>query len=291
MLLSMTGFGRANLTFDKKEILCEVKAINSKIVDIRMKTPQRFSGMEHKIRKTISSSVQRGKVDLLIHVDSGEEGDDFEINSSLFKYYYTGIKDILNELGAQDDQMVNGILRIQNVIKSNMAEISDEEQSEVNQCLEAALSNLQKSRQTEGSSIAKDMSQRIAKISALLEQTQPFEAERMTKLRERLEKKLTDLKSDPDVDKNRFEQELIYYMEKLDISEEKQRLAQHCTYFNEVMTNAVTAKGKTLNFISQEIGREINTLGSKANNHEIQHIVVKMKDELEKIKEQLANVV
>ena len=291
MILSLTGFGTASKTFNQKVIKIDIKAINSKQVDIRFRMPIRYSALEMPLRKLIIKQAKRGKFDITIVTDSGEGDDDYKLNLPLFKSYYSQLRDQLEELDAPKEELSQGILRIYNVIKPNTQEVDDDEIECVEVCLKEALDSLKDYRMAEGASIFADLTQSSENIKSLLSGIGEYEEGRVPRIKERIQKNLKEMLNDVDFDRNRIEQEIIYYIEKLDISEEKVRLLQHCDYFKKTLHSDHEEKGKSLNFISQEIGREINTLGSKANDYQIQHIVIRMKEELEKIKEQLPNVV
>ncbi len=286
----MTGFGRASRRYEQKTITIELKALNSKIADIKLKLPSVYKGKEMNIRKIISTYLQRGKVEGLIEVQSEVATEDESINERVFRSYYAQLHKLSVELEIPQGDMISGILRLPNVVGQGISDISDEEWQTIQKTLEDALANVNEFRRVEGASIEEDFRLRVKNIQAFLGQIPKYEQERMIKVKERLRQSLEDLIKNEKVDENRFEQELIYYLEKMDINEEKVRLEQHCKYFVEQLDSEIKQKGRKLNFISQEMGREINTIGSKANNHDIQKLVVKMKDELEKIKEQCANV-
>jgi uncharacterized protein (TIGR00255 family) len=287
----MTGYGSASTFFDEKEIRVEIKTINSKLGDMRFRMPQRYGALEVKMRRNILESAYRGKFEVNIISQSESSDDDYEINLPLFRSYYKSISDTLSELNATESNLASGILKIYNVVKANDAAVSSEEEKAIMLCLQEALTTLELFRLDEGRMMELDFRLRCKNILQKIDDLEPFEKQRSIDIRARLMKSFEDLGKNMDIDKNRFEQELVYYFDKLDITEEKVRLIQHCQYFLSQLDHDDAAKGKSLAFISQEMGREINTLGSKANDHQIQHIVVQMKEELEKIKEQLANVV
>jgi uncharacterized protein (TIGR00255 family) len=291
MILSLTGFGSATQTFNQKLIRIDIKAINSRQADIRFRMPIRYAALEMPFRKSILQHVRRGKIDVTINTDSGEGDDDYTLNLPLFKSYYQQISAELENINAPKEELAQGILRIYNVVKPNTQEISEEEQEAIHSCLINALDELKSYRATEGKSIFDDLNKCSTNITELLTRIETHEGERTKRIRDRIKKNMGELLNDVDFDRNRIEQEMIYYLEKLDISEEKVRLLQHCQYFQKTLQSKEQEKGKSLNFISQEIGREINTLGSKANDYQIQHLVIQMKEDLEKIKEQLPNVV
>ena len=283
----MTGYGRAVEEFGSKTITVEVKSLNSKYLDLKVRLSQGYRSKEMPIRKMVTDVVHRGKVDVQIEIKDASPAMVFD--KALFAAYYQQIREVADELSIDSAvDYVQAIARFPNVIAAGVEEVSKEEWNALNEVIKLALKQFTKYRSDEGASIEKDFRLRAKNIMTLLGQVEPFEEERIVKLRERFRTQLEELTSG--VDENRFEQELIFYMEKLNLSEEKVRLRQHCEYFIEQLDDKKSnLKGKTLNFIAQEMGREINTLGSKANSANIQKIVVQMKDELEKIKEQVAN--
>ncbi len=290
MILSMTGFGSASRQWNGKTITIEIRSLNSKATDVKVRMPQRYRELEINMRKTILQEAQRGKIEVNVDCINTEGGQDYSINKALFKSYYKDLQELGSELNIPKGDYISGILRIQGVVDVPKDGISDEEKNILEEILEEALGKFTAFRTSEGKAMENDFRQRVGNIAGLLEKIEPFEKERVDKIRQRMGQALEDSLAKENVDQNRFEQELIYYMEKLDINEEKVRLKQHCEYFITQVENDNTQIGRTLNFIGQEMGREINTLGSKAHSSDIQHMVVKMKDELEKIKEQSANI-
>ena len=290
MIQSMTGYGKADAEFQGKKIHVEIKSLNSKALDLTTRVAQLYREKEMEIRAMIQSSLERGKVEFSLWVEKGETVTAASINGNIVAAYAQQIKEISDKLGwnfPADPWSV--IVRLPEITQSNAAEtLSEEEWSVVRQAVQEAIDHLVAFRKQEGVALAAKFAEKLDNIAALMEQIVPFEQSRVAKIRERLETRLEELKG-VDYDKNRLEQELIYYIEKLDISEEKQRLANHLNYFRETMQNG-HGQGKKLGFIAQEMGREINTTGSKSNQAEMQNIVVKMKDELEQIKEQVLNV-
>ena len=286
----MTGYGKADAEFQGKKIHVEIKSLNSKALDLTTRVAQLYREKEMEIRAMIQSSLERGKVEFSLWVEKGETVTAASINGNIVAAYAQQIKEISDKLGwnfPADPWSV--IVRLPEITQSNAAEtLSEEEWSVVRQAVQEAIDHLVAFRKQEGVALAAKFAEKLDNIAALMEQIVPFEQSRVAKIRERLETRLEELKG-VDYDKNRLEQELIYYIEKLDISEEKQRLANHLNYFRETMQNG-HGQGKKLGFIAQEMGREINTTGSKSNQAEMQNIVVKMKDELEQIKEQVLNV-
>jgi uncharacterized protein (TIGR00255 family) len=239
----------------------------------------------------VTQSTQRGKVDLNIELKSLQGDDDFGLNKQLFRRYYKELSDLGKELGIEQGDLYQAILRIPNVVSSGLESIDEEEWKALLDTLNEALENFKNFRLSEGEALEKDLKGRVISIIELLEQVAPYEVERVEKLRTRLHQNLEDYLGKDNVDENRFEQEILFYLEKMDINEEKVRLEQHCRYFLEELDKKASSKGRKLSFIGQEIGREINTLGAKAYSSEIQRLVVTMKDDLEKIKEQIANIV
>jgi uncharacterized protein (TIGR00255 family) len=291
MLLSMTGYGRASNTFDSKVITAEVRSLNSKFTDMRVKIPANYREKEHHFRRLISERIERGKIDFSIDVKSMQGDEGFGLNVPLFKRYYKELSAIADEMNMSKDGLMAAILRVPNVIMTEEGEMKEEEWNVVERTLQEALENFDNFRKAEGAVIEEDMRLRVNNISSALQLVDPFEQERILLLKNRMRQNLEEFMNKENIDENRFEQEVIFYLEKIDITEEKVRLEQHCTYFLEQLSSPVNSKGRTLSFISQEMGREINTLGAKAYSADIQKLVVKMKDDLEKIKEQVANAV
>lgn len=290
MVLSMTGYGRATQRYADKTIAVEVRTLNSKLTDLKMKFPPYYRAREMDMRKLILGELERGKIDLIIEVQSDAGDDEYELNETLFKAYHKKIAKLQLDLGVPFADPSIGILRIPNVIDSTHGEIDDREWDVLQATLHGAMKALAKYRREEGKALEADFRLRIQKIMELLTFIEPLEQPRIERVRVRLRQNLDDFLKNEKLDNNRFEQEIIYYLEKMDFTEEKTRLTQHCKYFIEQLDNDNSQTGRTLNFISQELGREINTIGSKANDHDIQRLVVQMKDELEKIKEQCANI-
>lgn len=290
MIQSMTGYGKADAEFQGKKIHVEVKSLNSKALDLTTRVAQLYREKEMEMRAMIQNSLERGKVEFSLWVEKSETVTAASINGNIVAAYAQQIKEISETLGwnlPADPWSV--IVRLPEITQSNAAEtLSEEEWGVVRGAVQEAIDHLVAFRKQEGVALAAKFAEKLDNIAALMEQIVPFEQSRVAKIRERLEARLEELKG-VDYDKNRLEQELIYYIEKLDISEEKQRLANHLNYFRETMQNG-HGQGKKLGFIAQEMGREINTTGSKSNQAEMQNIVVKMKDELEQIKEQVLNV-
>lgn len=292
MVVSMTGFGHAQEVVGNQKFSLEIKTLNGKAMDIRLKVPSYYKDKEMLVRRRLLEGIVRGKIEAVLSISSELGDDEFGVNASLFKKYFKELDQIHKDLGVSTPlDMTSAILRIPNVVSSREEEITDEEWAVVQRVMSAAIVSLNEFRSEEGKALYQDLvdSQKI--IVDCLAQVQPFEEERIENVKARLNKNLNELKTNDQLDQNRFEQELIYYLEKLDINEEKVRLQQHCNYFDEVVNSEVFEKGKKLAFIAQEMGREINTLGSKAQHPEMQQIVVSMKEALEKIKEQVLNIV
>ena len=293
MILSMTGYGKAIATFQDKKINVVIKSLNSKALDLSTRIAPLYREKEMEMRQMIQQKVIRGKVDFSIWIEKDEMADAASINIELAKNYYQQLSALAssnNEATPSMTEMMPIILRMPDIlVKQDQTEILSEEEWEVaRQAIDSALDALVDFRRQEGEALAKKFGEKIDNIEALLKSIEPYENSRVEKIRQRI---IDGLKQIPEIDydKNRLEQELIYYIEKLDISEEKQRLTNHLNYFLETL-HGEPGQGKKLGFIAQEMGREINTTGSKSNQAEMQNLVVKMKDELEQIKEQVLNV-
>lgn len=286
----MTGYGKSVVTFNEKKINVEIKSLNSKALDLSTRIAPLYREKEMEMRQMISKALVRGKVDFSIWIEKDASLDATPINSALVENYYHQIKDIAAKTGMPEPQDWFSILvRMPDVMSKTEAEVlTDEEWAVARGGVEQALQALVEFRKQEGAALYNKFSEKLDNIGSLLASIEPYEKSRVDKIRSRI---VEGLKSIPEIeyDKNRLGQELIYYIEKLDINEEKQRLANHLKYFRETMNDGI-GQGKKLGFIAQEMGREINTTGSKSNQAEMQNIVVKMKDELEQIKEQVLNV-
>lgn len=291
MLLSMTGYGRETLNYKDKTITVEIRSLNSKFTDMRLKMPQNFKEKENDLRRVIMERMERGKIDVNIEVKSHQGDDGFGLNIALFKKYYRELSKLAEELEMPKGDLMLAILRLPNVVATDAEEIEEKEWEAVLGTVHAAMANFEKFRASEGKAMEDDMRVRVKSIRDALELLDPYEIERVTRLRQRMHQNLEDYLGKDNIDENRFEQEILFYLEKIDITEEKVRLGQHCIYYVEELDKDYRQKGRKLSFISQEMGREINTLGAKAYSSEIQKLVVGMKDELEKIKEQIANIV
>ena len=289
MILSMTGYGKAVVTYKEKKINVEVKSLNSKTLDLSVRIAPLYREKEMEIRQTVAKATERGKVDFSIWIEKDNVVDATPINASLLDNYYHQIKGISAKTGIPEPQdWYATLLRMPDVLtKTDVEVLEDGEWEAARKAIDEALQQLCDFRKQEGAALQKKFTEKIDNIAELLKSIEPYEKSRVEKIRSKI---VDGLKNIPEVDydKNRLEQELIYYIEKLDISEEKQRLANHLKYFRETMDEG-HGQGKKLGFIAQEMGREINTTGSKSNQAEMQNIVVKMKDELEQIKEQVLN--
>ena len=290
MILSMTGYGKAVVAYKEKKINVEVKSLNSKSLDLSARIAPLYREKEMEIRRLLAQKLERGKVDFSLWVEKESTVDATPINAALIENYYKQIKAISASTGIlEPEDWFTTLLRLPDVTAKTEVEVLDDEEWEVaQQAINEAIEKLTEFRKQEGAALQKKFTEKIDNIANLLKSIEPFEKSRVPKIREKI---IDGLKQIPEVDydKNRLEQELIYYIEKLDINEEKQRLTNHLKYFHETMKESGHGVGKKLGFIAQEMGREINTTGSKSNQAEMQNIVVKMKDELEQIKEQVLN--
>lgn len=290
MIRSMTGYGKAECLLPDKKLTIEIKSLNSKQMDTSVRLPSLFKEKELEIRQLISSSLERGKADCILYYELVEGAASGTINEPVVKNYYEQLYRISGELGLKASlELLSTVMRMPDTIRNEKPELEEEEWNVVKKGLEQALQQVNGFRHQEGKVLERDLKERIHAISDKLAQVEPYEEDRIRQIRERIGNNLVTYLKKSEVDENRLEQELIFYVEKLDISEEKVRLAHHCNYFLETMEDE-SPSGKKLGFISQEIGREINTLGSKANHADIQRLVVEMKDELERIKEQILNI-
>ena len=289
MIKSMTGFGKGEISLSNKKITVEIRSLNSKQLDINVKLPTLYRTFEFDIRSRVAAAVVRGKADISVTAENTAVNTSATINKELFREYLRQMNDTLAFSGvdAAYDAIVPVIMRMPEVVSTQAEEVSAEEQAALMQALDSALEQFNAFREQEGATLIADLLRRVDKIEELKAEVVPYEQSRCETIKNRIRENLSQLKVD--VDSNRLEQEMIFYIEKLDITEEKVRLSNHCRYFREVAANEEAA-GRKLGFIAQEMGREINTLGSKANEANIQILVVKMKDELEKIKEQVLNI-
>ena len=290
MIQSMTGYGKAVVTFKEKKINVEIKSLNSKALDLSTRIAPLYREKEMEIRQTVAKSLERGKVDFAIWIEKDAVVDAAPINTALVENYYKQIKAISAQTGIPEPtDWYATLLSLPDVTtKTDTEELTDEEWTVASQVIGQAIDALVAFRKQEGAALQQKFNEKVDNIEHQLAQIEPYEKSRVEKIRQNIVKGLEQIPS-ADYDKNRLEQELIYYIEKLDISEEKQRLTNHLKYFRETMNEEGHGVGKKLGFIAQEMGREINTTGSKSNQAEMQNIVVKMKDELEQIKEQVLN--
>jgi uncharacterized protein (TIGR00255 family) len=287
MIFSMTGYGLTKQSFERQIVTVEIRSLNSKNFDLRLRMPNTYLSYELDLRRVLQTDLQRGKVEVSIYVESAELND-YKINKTLLESYLYQLSEVAAANGFEKGDILASAARLPNVVQQMHEQADETLWVEILQTLAAAQKQFISFRQIEGASIETDISNRLEILKKLLLAVENFESERLEKIKIRLRQQLEQLVIS--VDENRFAQELIYYLEKYDVSEEKNRLQQHYTYFESEMRNNQTSKGNKLGFIVQEMGREINTLGSKANSADIQQLVVQMKDELEKIKEQIANV-
>jgi len=286
----MTGYGSSIKDLDSGKYTVEIKSLNSKFLELNLKLPKAYSDKEFFLRNECNKQIERGKVSFSINVESNNIASKAAtINQSLLKYYYSELKNTAIELGEDTANLMSLAVSLPEVVKYDENAISEEEWTIVLDTFKAALSNFQKFREDEGKVLEKDLIFRIENILSFMREIEVFEPNRVPAFKERLNNYLSDAIGKENIDNNRLEQELIYYIDKFDITEEKVRLKSHCDYFIQTLRDK-DASGKKLGFISQEIGREVNTMGSKANDANIQRFVVGMKEELEKIKEQLLNV-
>ena len=291
MIQSMTGYGKATVAFGDKKINVEIKSLNSKAMDLSTRIAPLYREKEIEIRNMISKSLERGKVDFSLWIEKEVSDTAAQINIGLAQSYDKQMRTLAEALGYTypPTDYMSTLLRMPDIMsKDDVQELSEEEWETVRKVVEEAIAHLVDFRKQEGAALEKKFNEKIDNIERLLKSIEPYETERVTKIRERITDAL-EKTINVDYDKNRLEQELIYYIEKLDINEEKQRLSNHLNYFRETMAGG-HGQGKKLGFIAQEMGREINTTGSKSNHAEMQNIVVQMKDELEQIKEQVLNV-
>ena len=290
MIKSMTGYGKAELELPSKRITIEIKSLNSKQLDINTRLPGIYKEKDIEIRKLIAEKLVRGKVEFNLFCEHLAGDTNNKINQQVVKTYIDQLKDVYFDAGLQlTDRVVQTALRLPDTVKVEIEQLDAEEWEQIRNQISHAIEQLDTFRVQEGTALYADLESNIREIVNLKEQVPEFEKLRIEKIKERLQENLKNLSGDIKVDENRFEQELIYYLEKLDINEEEVRLQNHCNYFIETM-NETSSSGKKLGFISQEIGREINTMGSKAYHADIQKLVILMKDKLEKIKEQILNV-
>lgn len=287
----MTGFGKATVESGDKKIIIEVKSLNSKQVDIGLRMPNLYKEKEMEIRNIIKNFLERGKIDVSIYFDNADSDKDVSINRSVVEQYFRQMSDVAASLGVETGkgEILQTVMRFPETLKQKTEDLDEREWEELQAGIRQALEEIDKFRIQEGQVLIKDILHRIDLIRQFASEVPQYEDRRIEGVRQRLLEKMKEWNEVQHIDQNRLEQEIIYYLEKLDITEEKVRLANHCKYFIETAEKE-EAPGRKLGFIAQEIGREINTMGSKANDHDIQKLVVQMKDELEKIKEQSLNI-
>lgn len=285
----MTGFGKAEVIVDNKKFTAEIRSLNSKQLDLSIKIPTAYRAVEVELRNTVAQRLVRGKIDVMVTVESTEAETAAQINRELFRNYLHQITDALafSAIDADYDSIVPSVLRMPGVVATETAEVSEAELQAIKEAVATAAERLDEFRVQEGRTLIGDLLRRVDKIEVFRNEITPFEQARADAIRTKIRENIAKLGIE--VDNNRLEQEMIFYIEKLDINEERVRLRQHCAYYLETLENE-PYPGRKLGFIAQEMGREINTTGSKSNNHEMQKFVVRMKDELEKIKEQSLNI-
>lgn len=287
----MTGFGKATVSGGTKKIIVEVKSLNSKQLDVNLKMPSLYKEKDIEIRGMIKEVLDRGKVDMFIYFDNDDDSKNVAINKTVVTQYFQQMLDVASSLGVtvNKGELLQTVMRFPDSLQVKAEELDEQEWLQLKSGIMQALESLNQFRIQEGQVLIADILKRIEMIKSLAAEVPQFEKQRVPAIKQRLQEKMKEWGEIKNVDENRLEQEIIYYLEKLDITEEKVRLANHCRYFIETAERE-EAPGRKLGFIAQEIGREINTMGSKANDHDIQKLVVRMKDELEKIKEQSLNV-
>jgi len=285
----MTGFGNAKIEIKNKIFNIQIKSLNSKQLDISLKIPQDYFDKENYIRNIIAKKLTRGKIILNLQVENNSALNNTSINKEIIYNYIEQIKEIEKETGIKEQNILQTVFKLPNVFYTEESETIEKEWLQIEKLINKAINELQNFRTQEGKAMQNDITKHIKSIEQLLNKISDFEQNRIKNIKHRIQNSLKEYLSNENIDKERFEQEIIYFLEKLDITEEKIRLKNHCNFFIQTTKNK-TPVGKKLNFIAQEIGREINTIGSKANDMNIQKIVVEMKDELEKVKEQLLNI-
>lgn len=292
MIQSMTGFGKAESIVLNKKITIEVRSLNSKFIDLNLKIPSLYRSKDVSIRSLITEGLKRGKIELTIHLDLIESESTHFLNTPVIRDYYSSFKDVVEDLSISNKESIDylqQIMKMPDVLKTQKKELESEEWNQVADLIQSAIADLTNFRKNEGQALEDDIVKQIKSIVQLMQDCEQYEKERIETVKERIKKNLATITSNDEHNETRLEQELIYYLEKFDFTEEKVRLSKHCDHFIETINKSSVA-GKKLGFIVQEIGREINTLGSKANHFEIQKNVVQMKDHLEKVKEQVLNI-
>lgn len=290
MLKSMTGYGKAVETVNGKQVTVELRSLNSKYLDLHLKVPTSLREREIGIRSIAQESVQRGKLEVSFSIEEPGNPGNFHVNLDLVRQYHSEVKKIEEELNLPEVDLLSTLLQLPNVVEPVEVPISDGEWKAIEAVYRTALKQFNAFRETEGEKLMNDLTFRVETISKLSSGVKEMDSGRVERIRSRIKGNLDNLINSDKIDQNRFEQEVLYYMEKLDITEELVRLSTHCDHFLESIKEQADQKGKKLGFISQEMGREINTLGSKANDADMQKLVVQMKDHLEKIKEQVLNI-
>ncbi|MCB0696271.1 MAG: YicC family protein [Chitinophagaceae bacterium] len=290
MLYSMTGFGRAEASVNSKQIVVELKSLNGKQFEMMTKLPPILRSYELDIRNLLNSTLFRGTIDLTVTIKQEGASKPMAVNTELAVFYYQSMRQIADRLDLPQENVLSTLMRMPEVVAAEQDMLPEDEWEVVRKAIADAAASLMAHRQHEGEALYNDLRSRIKNIENLLGEIIPHEAARAEKVRARINQSMNEFLSKDKIDQNRFEQEMIYYLERMDFSEEKTRLAQHCKYFYTTVAKEDLAKGKMIGFIMQEIGREINTLGAKANDATIQQIVINMKDELEKAKEQVLNI-
>jgi len=289
MIQSMTGFGKSEVTIDELQINVEVKSLNSKFLDLSLKLPSAFKNLDLSVRSFVKEYLKRGKIEVMIHYEKKEASKKIIINKDQLINYYNQLSEVSNELKLKiNNDLIGYALKLPEVIQHKKDTVEEDSNGEILNAVKEACKDLNSFRKKEGNALNKELVKYVNSILESLKEINQYEKERLPKVRDKLKKAIDELNLKSQVDEKRLEQELIFYSEKLDLTEEKVRLKEHCNHF--IDSTKELNSGKKLGFISQEMGREINTLGSKANNISIQKIVVGMKDELEKIKEQVLNV-
>jgi len=287
---SMTGYGKAVCELPDKKISVEIRSVNSKQLDMNIKLPAVLRDKEQEIRSLISRSLERGKIDFFVNIEYLSANENYSLNTAQAAKYFNDIKSLSSELKLMlPDDIVSVLVRLPDVIKTPFDEMNEQDWKAIKMSVENAIEKLDEFRKNEGNVLQKDIEHRITLIAQGIPQIEVFEKGRVQQIKQRIQTHMENVISPENIDKNRLEQELIYFIEKIDFTEEKVRLKKHCDYFLQTIKESVS-NGRKLGFITQEIGREINTLGSKANDSDIQKIVIEMKDELEKVREQLLNV-
>ncbi|MBS2098914.1 YicC/YloC family endoribonuclease [Carboxylicivirga linearis] len=290
MVHSMTGFGKGVCELPNKKISIEIKSLNSKQLDLNTRVPNLYREKEIEIRNKVGKKLVRGKVDVSFYVEAASSDKITKVNQQVIKDYYAQLKEVSTNLGlSENTDFLKVIMPLPDTVKVELAELDEQEWKAIAQAIDAAIDDITLFRQSEGKALEVDIRHRITTIDGLLQEVPKYETQRIDKIRNRIKENLEEIALQTQADENRFEQEIIFYLEKLDITEEKVRLSNHLKYFIETLESSDVV-GKKLGFITQEIGREINTLGSKANDADLQKIVIRMKDELEKIKEQILNI-